>query len=170
MKINCNHCGKEMDKKPYAIKKENYCNKDCRHSAKYTICKCGTCGAEFEKHNSVVFPNNFCSRKCAAVFTSPRMSQMNRELNPTRMTLHNRIRVRNGRLRTSKGCKTYRKFLGRHLHRIVAEENAGRELIKGEVVHHLDENILNNNPDNLQILPSQVEHAKIHMLKRWEKS
>jgi len=170
MEINCDHCGKEFSKSPSRLKSKNYCSKTCRHSDKYSILKCGTCGKEFEKLNTIIFPNNFCSRKCAVAFTSPRMSQMNRDLNPDRMNIHLRIKLRKAKLKNSKGCKSYRKFLGRHLHRIVAEETAGRDLIKGEVVHHLDEDIHNNHADNLQILPSQAEHAKIHMLKGYGKN
>jgi hypothetical protein len=170
MEINCNHCGKVFNKKPYAIKAENYCSKECRHSAKYTLLNCDMCGKEFEKLNTIIFKNNFCSRECSSIFTSQRMTAMNIELNPTRMTIHLRLKLRKAKLKTSKGCKSYRKFLGRHLHRIVAEETAGRDLIKGEVVHHLDENILNNNPDNLEILPSQAEHAKTHMNIRYGKN
>lgn len=31
-----------------------------------------------------------------------------------------------------------------------------------EVVHHKDNNPLNNSPDNLEVLPSQSEHMKLH--------
>lgn len=47
-------------------------------------------------------------------------------------------------------------------HRILAEEVIGRPLKKGEVVHHKDGNPRNNLIDNLEVLSSQVEHAKLH--------
>lgn len=58
--------------------------------------------------------------------------------------------------------KTYRKHLGRYEHRVVAEMKLGRPLKKGEVVHHIDGNFRNNDPDNLMVLSSQSEHCKIH--------
>jgi hypothetical protein len=59
----------------------------------------------------------------------------------------------------------YRKVRGRHEHRIVAEEKLGRALEKGEIVHHIDGNKRNNNPDNLEIM-TQSEHASLHMKER----
>lgn len=47
------------------------------------------------------------------------------------------------------------------LHIIICEYKYNRKLIKGEHVHHIDGNKLNNNPNNLIIL-SASEHAKIH--------
>lgn len=54
------------------------------------------------------------------------------------------------------------KIFGTHAHRILAEEVIGRPLKKGEVVHHKDGNPINNLIDNLEVLSSQVEHAKLH--------
>lgn len=61
---------------------------------------------------------------------------------------------------------TYRKYFGRHHHRVAAEEMLGRKLIKGEIVHHIDGNRHNNSHDNLQVM-TQAEHARIHMLERY---
>lgn len=63
--------------------------------------------------------------------------------------------------------KAYKKLGGRHEHRVVAEAILGRPLTESEVVHHVDENKLNNDPSNIQIFPSQAEHARLHMLKRF---
>ncbi len=46
-------------------------------------------------------------------------------------------------------------------HRRVAEEKLGRKLNPEEVVHHIDGNPSNNNPDNIQVFSCQAEHAKI---------
>ena len=100
--------------------------------------------------------NHFCSRQCHMAF-------MNRELNPTRMTDEVREKIRNARLGTGEG-KFYEKTYGKHTHRIVAEQKLGRKLEKGEIVHHIDGNKRNNNPDNLMVM-TQSEHARLHFTK-----
>lgn len=51
------------------------------------------------------------------------------------------------------------------IHIYVMTRKLGRFLKKGEVVHHIDENPNNNNPDNLQLFSSQAEHIRHHMKK-----
>jgi hypothetical protein len=55
-------------------------------------------------------------------------------------------------------------FGGRHYyeHRLVLEKKLGRYLEKGEVVHHIDGNRLNNDPLNLELHESRSSHAKYH--------
>lgn len=48
---------------------------------------------------------------------------------------------------------------------IAAEDKIGRRLKDGEIVHHIDGNSLNCNPDNLQVM-TQAEHAKLHAQMR----
>jgi len=43
-------------------------------------------------------------------------------------------------------------------HRLVMEEQLGRLLEPGEVVHHLDDDQQNNSPENLKLYPSNGEH------------
>ena len=91
------------------------------------------------------------------------MSDLNRELNPDRMTIETRTKIRNAHLNTGTG-KSYEKTFGRHSHRIAAEKKIGRKLEPGEVVHHIDANRRNNKPENLIVFASQAEHAAFHKI------
>jgi len=46
-------------------------------------------------------------------------------------------------------------------HRWVKEQTLDRPLTPDDVVHHVDEDRLNNDPDNLVIL-TRAEHARLH--------
>ncbi|MEG4166538.1 MULTISPECIES: HNH endonuclease [unclassified Microcoleus] len=50
-----------------------------------------------------------------------------------------------------------------YLHRMVAEQTLDRKLSPGEVVHHLDEDISNNSPENLVICSSPSVHGRYHV-------
>jgi hypothetical protein len=65
-------------------------------------------------------------------------------------------------MRFSGEGRTYVKLKGRHMHRVVAELILGRALFRGEIVHHKDGNKRNNDPANLEILPSQSAHMRHH--------
>jgi len=49
------------------------------------------------------------------------------------------------------------------LHRLVMAQKIGRPLQKKEVVHHLDENIQNNAPENLELFETNSSHRSKHM-------
>ena len=48
-----------------------------------------------------------------------------------------------------------------YLHRLIAERKIGRLLIRGEVVHHINEDVTDNRPENLQVL-THKQHRQIH--------
>lgn len=60
---------------------------------------------------------------------------------------------------------TYRKFFGRHEHRVIGEKIAGRHLRTDEHVHHIDGNKQNNDPSNLKIMTAK-DHLKLHAALR----
>ena len=50
-------------------------------------------------------------------------------------------------------------------HRLIMERKLGRFLTGEEVVHHEDEDPLNNDPDNLKLFASQADHMHYHHLQ-----
>ncbi len=70
---------------------------------------------------------------------------------------------RTSQLKRFEGISThYRKFHGRHEHRVVMEAHLGRPLAEGEIVHHRDGNRRNNAIENLQVM-TQSDHMKGHL-------
>ena len=49
-----------------------------------------------------------------------------------------------------------------YTHVLVAEQKLGRHLKPEEVVHHIDENKLNNNSDNLMVFATKADHTSFH--------
>lgn len=47
-------------------------------------------------------------------------------------------------------------------HIVIAEQKIGRKLLPNEVVHHIDKNRLNNNPNNLIVMKSISAHTAYH--------
>ena len=148
--------------------------------------KCDWCGRVFERESAFLKGKKhyFCCRQCVADFSSKsknpdgyrelkdftniskHMADLNRQLNPTRMTSETRSKLREARL--GKGeCKGYSKIYGKPAHRVVAEKMLGRPLNEDEVVHHRDGNKYNNAPENLVVFPNQAAHTKHHNELRW---
>lgn len=140
--------------------------------------RCAWCGATIYRYPSQITGRNTCSRECLGQMRSKahnphgyaeardlsnvgkHLPELNRRLNPTRMTPETRAKLRAARLGTGEG-KSYEKTYGRHTHRVIAEQKIGRPLRPGEIVHHIDGNIRNNHPDNLDVM-TQAEHARLH--------
>ena len=142
---------------------------------------CDWCGKDISFYPSKANQrHHFCSRVCQNAFCNKRrnpdgyrdyadwsnngkrFSEMNRRLNPTRMTAQTREKLRNARINTGEG-KSYAKLYGTHEHRVVAEQMLGRPLREKEIVHHRDGNKRNNSPENIVVFASQSEYARYHM-------
>jgi HNH endonuclease len=51
-----------------------------------------------------------------------------------------------------------------YIHREVAKDFLNRPLLPGEVVHHIDENKSNNQPENIIVFKTKADHARHHKL------
>ena len=133
---------------------------------KWISLTCEICNKEFMRLKCAMKGTKtaICGIECSKKWRSIRLAEMNVELNPDRMTQKTKEKLRLHRLGKGEG-KTYTKTYGRHTHRIVMEQKIGRKLRPGEVVHHIDENRRNNDPDNLKLFANQAEHARHHKLK-----
>lgn len=114
-------------------------------STKTTFRNCNFCKKEYELEIYRLHKSKYCSRICHNT-----------------SILRNYGLERGNKSRGSGAGKSYIKYLGVHLHRMVAELKIGRKLIRGEIVHHIDGNKRNNFPENIQVLSSQKEHIAIH--------
>lgn len=124
--------------------------------------KCHLCGRSFQKPVHEVRQHNFCCAAHARKWNAGRMAEYNRTANPLNKPggVVSSRRKHREKLSGQGAGKAYRKFYGRHEHRVAAEAMLGRPLRPGEVVHHRDGDKLNNDPMNLEVLPSQSEHTK----------
>jgi hypothetical protein len=152
VEVTCAHCGHAfMRRRSHYLRNEqrgtpHYCNQSCRSQAlsprqprlAWTEVECHQCSVRFAKRDCEIRKNRSGRHYCS-------------------VSCH---------LANEGESKSYRKRDGRHEHRIVAEQILGRALKPGEVVHHIDENHRNNSPSNLQVLPSQAEHARLHAAQR----
>ena len=124
---------------------------------------CARCGVEFTEVPSEFERRRFCSRKCAALTGSEKAKLIpynQKKLNGRlRKDGYRYVRIPNHPLSSKEGYVA--------AHRLAAEKKIGRYLKPNEVVHHWDENPLNNEPDNLCILRNQSAHAKLHMFAKW---
>lgn len=116
--------------------------------------KCGNCKIEIYKSPSHVRKKNFCSRECKA------------EWNKT-LTGKKSSRWKGGVTKMNGGYLY--KLIGDNryeaVHRLVAEKKIGRKLREGEIIHHINENKLDNRPSNLEIV-DRATHQRIHLPRK----
>lgn len=142
----CLVCGTQFSAPPSVP--QRFCSKSCaRRKPDPAPRACALCGGEFVSRKRT---QRYCSRSCSSKVAGMKAGV-----------------VRAAQLRGTGEDKAYPKLNGRHAHRVIAEQKLGRPLRPGEIVHHKDDNILNNDPSNLHVFASQADHARYHSLVRW---
>lgn len=138
---------------------------------------CSNCNAEFiyEGRHSKRNKNFFCSYDCYIVFKTKKVNvkcdwcdkEFLKKRSDIARTKHNSC--------SHKCSYDYKKWTGLSeenpivngvkVHRIIATQKLGRELLPEEEVHHIDGNHTNNKIENIIVL-SKSEHAKIHAARK----
>lgn len=151
----CTGCDRLFEPRHY---NQRYCAPECGIPAK----NCSRCGSEFVP-DRYYQARKTCSADCKNAEMAHRNRTTQRVNKPGGLTKAERAKIGEAQASQREGTG-YVKVAGRHEHRVVAERVLGRELGPGEVVHHEDQDKMNNNPDNLIVFPSQAVHARHHKL------
>ena len=119
------------------------------------IKKCETCNALCNKWA------RFC-KKCYKLF----LLEHNRKIIKMRWKNHNAFHYTNG----YKVIKVFNHPFANNRgyiyeHRLMMEKKLGRYLQPIEIVHHIDNNKLNNKIENLKLFSSTNEHTQFHGLR-----
>tara|TARA_Y100000310_G_scaffold57488_2_gene52733 strand:+ start:58227 stop:58832 length:606 start_codon:yes stop_codon:yes gene_type:complete len=140
VKKRCEYCGKEFVSN---IDLRKYCGDLCakkahREKSKRLVKTCEECNKEYRTEHKT---QRFCSLRCAAARNS-------------RLKLS--VPTKNGKKKITVNKK--RSYLSRYN----AEQKINRKLRKGEVVHHIDCDPTNDNPDNLYVFKNNSIHISCH--------
>ena len=142
---------------------------------KYKGLICDNCGKTYDSNQCGKY-HHFCCIECrrkAGKLVASSFDENTRRKAGERITKINKTVLNKGVYREKQRAAliknnaaksdTYLKHYGRHVHRIIAEQMLGRKLNSNEVVHHIDGNKHNNEPNNLMVL-TRSEHVKIHQI------
>lgn len=128
---------------------------------------CNRCGVYFYKPNAWVrkVKNNYCSRKC---YGESRVGMKLSEATKKKMSDRHRGELnhewKGGRYVGKDGYVKVRDIESKKYireHQLVMEKHIGRKLVKGEVVHHINQVKTDNRLENLRLM-SISEHMKLH--------
>lgn len=182
--VKCEYCGKEFEKYPSLVKKHNFCCIKCRTESRKNYSKCHICGKTFHQPLSVVKrnKNNYCSVECS-VIGKKIFNKITVKNNYAEITIDSKKYGQKDALididdidkvKNIKWAIAYQKpkdrknfyVLGHRrdyksvkIHRLVTD------CPKNMVVHHINENPLDNRKINLKIMTNK-EHISFHHRKQ----
>lgn len=176
--VKCFKCGKEFGLPKYRIKnvKRFYCSRECRKDS--IMVPCSNCGKMVKRNRSHLtkYKSVFCSKKCAqTTLFKKNLIPWNRDkkgihLSPTSefkkgIVPENKLPI--GSIQIRKGHDGHkRKWIK------IAEPNKWmlnsryvysqyEEILSRNLIHHSDEDTLNDDPENLEQL-TRAEHMEWH--------
>lgn len=155
-KYICKFCNNTFENKN---KNKQFCSKICfdKSRLKRIIVKCSICNKDIYKHLSKVRIHNYCCKECSnigkSIINSIKLREIKNEHKGDWKYWFNK--------KKSISSDGYYWYNDKKIHRLIMEEYLGRKLLSSEIVHHINENKLDNRIENLQIV-SRAEHNRIH--------
>lgn len=144
MIINCQQCGKEMDRPPSRVARSKFCSRDCW--AKWlSENKRGTSHPMFGKHHRPESIQKMKDSQQGVARTGPQNANWK----------GGRYRDRHGYWHVQQGSRYIPE------HRLVMEQTLGRPLLDSEKVHHRNGKKSDNRPENLTVTDN-ADHKKTH--------
>ena len=154
MTLTCDLCGKVYQS--YQCGKRNhFCSIECRRKGAHLMSENITEADRKRRSEQIIRVNKTINNR-------PEKIEKRRKILTNRSPGIPETREHHRQVRLDESSTGYRKYYGRHEHRVVAEQMLGRPLKPGEIVHHIDGNKRNNDPSNLQVM-TQSEHIKLHL-------
>lgn len=190
VELVCPTCGISFTTEGSKAETRVYCSKDCYRSPHSTECTCLECGKNFRVPNNQITRGGgrYCSRACQGRAKSasggkveyicetcqtpfrrtPRPDKTPRFCSLQCRTTHfkgNSFINKKGYVLVRMPEHPMANSTGYVLeHRLVMSRVLGRTLRADEHIHHIDENPVNNAPENLMIVTPE-EHRRIHNRK-----
>lgn len=161
--VVCVVCGDTFHVVPARVATAKYCSRACQNVGLRrpdrrnvdTTRTCSQCGKPFTVKPHRAKEAKFCSYQCAyqgREWSNARVSGVSTRTNKTRGYVEVWV--------PEHPCAHKDGYVS--LHRLVVEKEIGRYLSADEVVHHIDGDPSNNEPENLEVM-TQSEHARLHL-------
>lgn len=179
LKIRCDWCGEEFERKKGIIHFRNYCSKACLGRANaerfriQSLTICSNCGREFEYRGNHKKRNNhfFCCAECSYAFKVKKIYVLcdwcgvpiYKKRSDVARTRHNFCDVGCyiDFINFEKAGASNQRAAGSVVYRKLAEMKIGRPLRADEEVHHLDGDHRNNALENITVV-TVSEHSQLH--------